>query len=429
MGDGNPQMSQQIMLAVGAHGLTVTVPAGVQVLPVGQSVEAGEALDAEKQQRLVRDALDKPGAGPPLSELARGHRRAAILVGDLSLPAPYDIALPPVIAQLLEAEIRPSRICILACPGTSGPILGSAAIRRYGEEIAGQYELRAWQSADPQQDQPDPFYAAADLRVALLPPLPWSAPGIPKSDFAVGLALGRKLRMDIVSANAPPAPEAEFAELETSVVVVTELSPNPQTELDSTSNTDMAETASQQPQTTTTILDVSVDSNVFLLSGGGADWETTLEEALLSLHLLACAPVPDGRRVKGSAVLAFAAEGGLGSARFTLDLWSLLKQAEEVLAAGGALTVPVQALGAFDPAATLARTLSVFEQLILLSPGLARHEEGTELVERLAELPAASRKVRLCTGEEELWALLARAHGGSYRLAIEPLGWRGAAQG
>ena len=384
MEDDNPQMSQQILLAVGARGLTGAVPGGVQLVPVGQPVESGEALSVEEQQRLVRDALERPLSVPPLRELANGHRRTAILVGDLSLPAPYDIALPPVIATLLEAEIRPSRICILACPGSSGPVLGSAAIHRYGEEIVGQYELRAWVGGGPQGEQSDPFYAAADLRIALLPQLTWSARGGLKNDFAVGLGLGRKLRWDIVSANAVSEPE----------------------------------TGNLKPET-------FVEADALLLSGGGADWETTLEEALLSLHSAACAPDPEGPRPRRSAALAFSGEEGLGSARFTLDLWNLLEQAEEVLTDGGALTVPAQAPGAFDPAATLARALSVFERLVLLSPGLSGHEEGEELAERLAELPAASQKVRLCAREEELWELLAHAHGTGYRLAVEPLGWRG----
>jgi len=383
MGDDNPQMSQQIMLAVGARGLTVTVPNAVQLLPVAQPVEAGEALGVDAQQHLVREALDKPASGPPLKELAKGHRRAAILAGDLSLPAPYDIALSPVINALLAAEIRPSRICILAWPGAGGPLLGSAAIHRYGEEIAGEYELRAWQGTG----QPDPSYAAADLRVALLPALPWQAAGSLKVEFGIALGLGRKLRMDIVSAHT--GPELAAGKLE-------------------------PETGNMKP-----------GAAAVLLSGGGADWETTLEEALLSLQIhKAAAPGEPPLVRKQSVVLAFAGEEGLGSARFTGELWNLLQQAEEVLAAGHALHVPGQAAGAFDPALTVARAMSVFEQLILLSPGLAQHEEGEELAERLAELPACGQRIRLCARQEEMWELLARALGAGYRLAVEPLGWR-----
>jgi hypothetical protein len=209
-----------------------------------------------------------------------------------------------------------------------------------------------------------------------------------KTDFAVSMKLGRKVRMDIVSAGC-----------RTGILPVV--------------LGDRQDACPTEP-------------DALLAGGGGADWETTLEEALLSLHALACAPLPPlQQRGEGSVVLAFSGQEGLGSARFTLDLWSLLEQAEKVLADGGTLTFPAQTAGAFDPAAALARTLSLSRQLVLLSPGLAEHEEGQELTARLAELPAIAQKVRLCAREEEMWALLAGAHSASYSLAVSPLGWRG----
>ncbi|MCY3024284.1 MAG: hypothetical protein NTW87_35350, partial [Planctomycetota bacterium] len=200
--------------------------------------------------------------------------------------------------------------------------------------------------------------------------------------LTVVLGLGHKLRMDIVSARGNP-------ELRT---------PNSEP---------------RQPE----------GYDVLLTSGGGADWETTLEEALLSLYHAtppAAAPGDPGP----TAVLAFSGEAGLGSAHFTLDLWSLLQQAEEVLASGRALADLAPRPAAFDPAATVAFALSGWRQVALLSPGLAEHEEGEELGERLKALPGLASRIRLCAGERELWELLAQWHGPQYRLRVHALGWR-----
>ena len=64
-------------------------------------------------------------------------------------------------SALVEGDIRPTRISVLVCPGGTGPVLGRAAIHRYGEEIVGDHELRAWQPGE--NGAPDALYATADL--------------------------------------------------------------------------------------------------------------------------------------------------------------------------------------------------------------------------------------------------------------------------
>lgn len=361
------------LLAVGPHGLAVTVPDGVTVLPVGRAVQLGGGLSAEEQQRIVAAALAAPASGPPLKELAKGHRRAVVVAGDLLLPAPYDVALPPVIGALLEAEIRPTRIVILAWPGRSGPVLGRAAIHRYGEEVVGEYDLRAWQGGGA---QPDSFYAAADLRVAVAPALPWST--LPDADMTIRLGLGGGPRLEIASATAGGRREAQC--------------PTP----------DVAE------------------CDVALATGGGAAWEATLEEALLSLHVLLSARP----RAAKTAVLAFSGDEGLGSAHFTRDLWSLFEQADELLARGGALIAAPSAFEEFEPVMAVAQALGSFEHLVLFAPGLAGHEEGGDLAACLEELRAVAGRVHLCAREPELWELLRGLAGPGYRLSLHPLGWR-----
>ena len=374
---------QKLLLAVGS-GLEVAAPEGVTVLPIASPVEAGPTIGELQQQEIVRAALAKPESGTPLTELARTKRRVVILAGDLSLPAPYDIALPPVMAALVSADIRPTRVAVLVCPGSGAPILGRGAIHRYGEEIVGDHELRVWQSGE--NGAPDPLYEAADLRIAIAPE---KFPAHFKTDFAVELGLGKKARIDIVSARA---------------------------------NASVTSAAHEK----------TPDADVILASGGGGAWESTLEEALLSFWPDDPSPYPhpqgEGKQQQGApttGVLAFSGEEGLGSANFTRDFWTLLEQAEEYLAGGGSLAGSSPRPDVYDPAATLAFALSSHAHVVLFSPQLAEHSEGDELSERLAALPQMSQRLGLVARETELWELLKRWHGENYRLLARPLGWRG----
>lgn len=371
-------IESKILLAVGS-GLEITIPSGVTLLPIAAPVEPGPTIGPLQQQEIVKAALAKPEAGPPLRELALTHRRAVILAGDLSLPAPYDIALPPVMSALVDAGIRPTRIAVLVCPGSGAPILGRGAIHRYGEEIVGDHDLRVWQSGE--NNSADPLYSTADLRIAVTPgPLP---PAF-KAEFEVELVLGNKSRIDIVSARA------------------------------GSENSGFRFSSPQK-------LRPAMDADVLITSSGGSDWESTLEEALLSLWRGAPASNKEG----ASAVLAFSGEEGLGSAHFTRDLWALLEQAEEFLAGGGSLAGSTPRPETYDPAAALAHAFSRFAHVILFSPKFSEHSEGEELAERLGALPHMSQRLGLIGSEPDLWALLARWHGPEYRVLASPLGWRG----
>jgi hypothetical protein len=381
MADCGLNTNRTILLAVGPQGLELAVPESVTLLPLAHTVESCAPASRDTQRALIKAALDAPTGALPLRQLAKDHRRVAILAGDLSLPAPYDTALPPLLAELVAAGIRPTRISVLACPGVSGPLLGRAAIRRYGEDVAGEYAVTNLTGGAS-----DAAYAAADLRIAVAPALPGPfLPGGAAVDLWLELSLGRKTVAEIAAARCgaqrpggtPPSPAP---------------------------------------------LDASAD--VLLTTGGGAYWETTLEETLLSLAgLTARAP---RRPTPATAVLAFSGHYGLGSARFFGDLRGLLSQAEEVLAGGEPLTVPPSETGCFDPAGSVAEALSCFGRVVLFSRALAEHDEGDELAEQLAALPALAGRLFLCAEPNDLWERLVGWHGPNLRLAAEPLGWRAA---
>lgn len=376
-----------LLLAVGTQGLAVSVPQNVDLLPVEQPVVPGAALTATQQRELVRAALAQPRAGQPLRTLAHNHRRAVIVAGGLAQPAPYENVLPPVIQALVDAGIRPTRIALLVGP-EGGPVLGRGAIHRYGEEVVGEHELASWAGTE---GGPDPRYTAADLRLQVVlagyPPPYITAALEPAPDLVLALQIGRKAQIDISGVETWERGQRERSE---------------------------GRTTNERPEGRTT------NEDVLVTTGGGSDWEETLEEALLGL-----ASASSGTPPGATAVLAFSGSDGLGSAPFVRDLWALCGQAEELLANGDLPQAPAEGDVFFDPAATLAVSLARFQHLVLFSPGLAQHSEGDELRERLAEWPRVAGRLQVCATEDELWPLLERLRGGTFRLRAVPLGWRG----
>jgi hypothetical protein len=362
--------ARQLLLPVGLNGRQVIVPESIDFAPPAKPVEQKPALSSSEQQAIVESAINHPQSGAPLKELAKGHRRVCVIVGDLSLPAPYWLALPPIVAALVEVDIRPTRISFVAYPNASSLILGRAAIHRYGEDIVGDHELRAWQAAEGETDQ---LYSSADLKIAVLPSHADLQLAV---DATVRLKLGNKAVIDIESvqycSGSPPAA-------------------NPKSKIENPKSSD-----------------------VWLTSGGGAEWETSLEEATISLH---------SPREASTAVLAFGGEEGLGSSRFARDLWSMLEEAENVLQSNSALPSPPGETP-FDPASAFAAALANFERLVLFSEQFATHPEGEDLLDRMSAWPKISQRLHLIGGEAQLWELLKRSHGESFKLTAEPLGWR-----
>ena len=370
--------TDEIIFAAGPRGIALRPEGGARIIAPGRAPDPAPVLGASEQRALVEAALN----ASTLRDIAAGKRRAVILAGDLSRPAPYDLVLPALVAALVKADIRPSRIAVAACPGGAGALLGRAAIHRYGEEICGDHEVAAW----PDAGTPGDWFDSADLKIAVAPRVAgmtfdsFLPPGV-SVDFALELGLGRKAAIDF-----------EFVR---------------QVELK------RAEKISHSTNLNAPACDV------LLTSGGGAPWEETLEEALLSLHLAPC--------VSKTAVLIFSGVEGLGSGRFTRDVWDMLDQAQEFLAGGGVLPKFSAAASArFDPAAALAACLSRYSNTVLFAPELLQHPEGEDLLERLDAAPCVGARLALCGAQIDLWKALALLHGPEYSVSTEPLGWRGA---
>ena len=127
----------RIDFAFGRTGLTLDLPAGFEY----RVLEARSAVPLRDAPAAIAKALDAPIGCPPLAELARGKRSAAISVCDITRPAPNPVVLPPVLARLEVAGIPRDGITILIATGLHRPA-SEAEIREIcGEETAARYRV------------------------------------------------------------------------------------------------------------------------------------------------------------------------------------------------------------------------------------------------------------------------------------------------
>jgi hypothetical protein len=365
----------ELELACGPQGLKLRVPEGVR-MDVPRPVQP---LPPERPQAAAQLEAAFRAAGQDFSKFAEGKRRAALLVGDLGLPAPYHPLLGEICRAVVAQGVRPSRVALFSWPGLGGPVRGRAAIRRLGEAAVGDFELRAWEP----EGEPDALYATADLRIAVF------APGLPRPAFP------------------EPAPTHVLSLVPGKGI------------WGALERIDLTPVAEAAPAVAPKGLPGTSGAPVVLVTGGGAPFDATFEEALLGLRYL---PAASAER---TLVLAFGGDEGAGSSHFMQDLAALLKQAAEVLEAGSPLPPPEGPLcEPFDAAAWLATALCAWKQVLLYAPEFAAHEDSDELQEQLEAHPKLAGKLDLLTDEAELWARLTRDHGASFELFAEPLGWR-----
>lgn len=83
----------------------------------------------------IRAAFADPIGSPPLRELAKGRRSAAILVDDLSRPTPAYRLLPYVLEELAAADIGEDQIRIIGAVAAHRPMTRDDFIKKVGLEI------------------------------------------------------------------------------------------------------------------------------------------------------------------------------------------------------------------------------------------------------------------------------------------------------
>ena len=127
----------QIELAFGKSGLTVDLPEG----PDWQVLEPRTASPLANVDAALKHALDHPIGTPPVAELARDKRTAAISVCDITRPAPNATTLPPLLERLHAGGIPRESVTILIATGLHRPASAAEVEAIVGQRIAAEYRV------------------------------------------------------------------------------------------------------------------------------------------------------------------------------------------------------------------------------------------------------------------------------------------------
>jgi nickel-dependent lactate racemase len=182
----------QLRFAFGKSGLTLKLPDGFDY----QVLEARSAAPVPDELAAIEAALDAPIAGPPLLDLARGRRTVAISVCDITRPAPNSRVLPPLLARLTAAGIRPEDIVVLIATGLHRPATEAEIREIVGPSLASTLRVEnhdarnlashrhLGQTSSGTPVYVDERFVSADLHITL---------GFIEPHLMLGFSGGRKL--------------------------------------------------------------------------------------------------------------------------------------------------------------------------------------------------------------------------------------------
>lgn len=178
--------------AFGKTGLELDLPDRFHYLPL----EARSASPLPDEQAAIERALDQPIGAPPLRQLARGKKSAAISVCDITRPVPNRRILPPLLARLEEAGIPRREIRVLIATGLHRPANKCEIQEIVGSEIAEIYTVENHNARELAQHRHlgrtstgtevyiDERFVAADLHITV---------GFIEPHLMLGYSGGRKL--------------------------------------------------------------------------------------------------------------------------------------------------------------------------------------------------------------------------------------------
>ena len=182
----------RVDVAFGRDGLTLELPGGFRF----RVLEARSAEPLPDPAGALSAALDEPIACPPLFELARGKRSAAISICDITRPAPNAFVLPQLLHRLESAGIPREAITILIATGLHRPCTKDEIREIAGEEVSRAYRIENHEArnreahrylGETRSGTPvwiDERFVAADLRISL---------GFIEPHLMLGYSGGRKL--------------------------------------------------------------------------------------------------------------------------------------------------------------------------------------------------------------------------------------------
>lgn len=134
----------KVQLAFGREGAEIALPAHVQATVL----EAKFATAVESADDALAAALRHPLGSPPLRDVARDKKSAAISICDITRPAPNRTVLPPVLNTLEQAGVPRSGISILIATGLHRAATPQELQEIVGPEILNRYTIASHNARD-----------------------------------------------------------------------------------------------------------------------------------------------------------------------------------------------------------------------------------------------------------------------------------------
>jgi nickel-dependent lactate racemase len=100
-----------------------------------------DAPSASESESEIQQARSGPIACPPLELMARGRKRVAIAVDDLTRPAPTRRRLPFVLERLHSAGITAKQLTIVLALGSHPPLTTSELRTNLRGDILREYKV------------------------------------------------------------------------------------------------------------------------------------------------------------------------------------------------------------------------------------------------------------------------------------------------
>ena len=182
----------QIDFAFGKQGLRLNLPTGFDY----RILEPRSAKPLADPLSAIETALDSPVGCPPLEEMARGKKSAAISVCDITRPVPNRVTLPPILKRLERAGIPRDAVTILIATGLHRAATESEIREIVGDEIASSIRVGNHHAREISEHRAlghtasgtpvyvDERFVAADLHMTL---------GFIEPHLMLGYSGGRKL--------------------------------------------------------------------------------------------------------------------------------------------------------------------------------------------------------------------------------------------
>ena len=185
---------QRVEIAFGRGQLPLCLPAHAEPTMIRKAVLPKLAGPAA----AIREALAQPIGAPPLAEVARGRKRACILVCDITRPVPNRLFLRPMIETLTASGMALDAITVLVATGLHRPNEGEELAELIGDpwvlaqvRVENHFARNAADHVDLGRTSTrgtpvsiDRRFLEADLRIAT---------GLVEPHFMAGWSGGRKV--------------------------------------------------------------------------------------------------------------------------------------------------------------------------------------------------------------------------------------------